>query len=73
MKHKNQHIWSHDLEFLQRIASEQDEYIGRDYELKNIDGQYCLVIFALPKNYKRKDKGKKKRNKRNEKFERRAS
>lgn len=73
MKNKNQHIWSDDLVFLQRIALEQEEYIGRDFDLKLIDGHYCLVIYALPRNYKRKDRSKRKRNKRNEKFERRAS
>ena len=46
MKNKNQRIWSSDREFLQRLADEQKEYIGRPFKLELDKG--LLTIFALP-------------------------
>lgn len=46
MKSKNQRIWSNDREFLQRIADEQENYIGRPYKLDLDKG--LLIIYALP-------------------------
>ena len=69
-KHKNQRIWSADKAFLQNLADEQRDYIGRDFTLDL--GKGLLIIFALPRKYKaKKETPKKDRNKRNEKFERR--
>lgn len=67
MKNKNQRIWSTDLDFLKRLADEQENYIGRPYKLDLKQG--LLIIFALPqKRKKKKEKGE--RNKRYERFER---
>lgn len=69
-KLKNQRIWSNDREFLQRLADEQRDYIGRDFTLDLKNG--LLIIYALPRKYKKKkDTPKKDRDKRREKFERR--
>lgn len=72
-KHKNQRIWSGDQAFLQNLADEQRDYIGRDYTLNLKEG--LLIIFALPRKYKAKKETPKKdkvvRDKRSEKFERR--
>lgn len=72
-KQKNQRIYSQDRAFLQNLADEQRDYIGRDYSLNLKEG--LLIIFALPRKYKAKKetpkKDKKDRNKRHEKFERR--
>ncbi len=73
-KMKNQRIYSNP-EHLKMLAEEQRVYIGRDYELDLKAG--CLTIYALPRKRvkKRKDDEKaehKDRNKREEKFERRA-
>lgn len=72
-KNKNQRIWSSDREFLQNLADEQRDYIGRDFSLDLKNG--LLIIFALPRKYKAKKETPKKdkveRNKRSEKFERR--
>lgn len=68
-KAKNQRIWSNDREFLQNLADEQENYIGRPYELYLERG--LLVIFALPRRHKKSPVEKKKRDKRTEKFERR--
>lgn len=66
MKSKNQRIWSNDPEFLQRIADEQENYIGRPYKLDLNQG--LLIIYALPQKKKRdkKDKDYTPRNKRAE-------
>ena len=69
-KQKNQRIYSKDHEWLQMLADEQENYIGRDYklDLKN----NLLIIFALPQKRKKdKKKEKQDRDKRREKFERR--
>lgn len=67
MKNKNQRIWSTDLEFLKRLADEQENYIGRQYKLDLKQG--LLIIYALPqKRHKKKDKQE--RNKQRERFER---
>lgn len=46
-KQKNQRIWSNDAELLQRIADEQENYIGRPYKLDLKQG--LLIIYALPR------------------------
>lgn len=69
-KQKNQRIYSTNHEWLQMLADEQENYIGRDYklDLKN----NMLTIFALPQRRKKdKTKDKHDRDKRREKFERR--
>jgi hypothetical protein len=70
-KSKNQRIYS-DPEHLKMLAEEQKEYIGREYRLDLENG--CLTIFALPRRHKKsKDtRPKQERDKRKEKFERRA-
>lgn len=68
-KNKNQRIWSTNPAFLQNLADEQRDYIGRDYHLDL--GKGLLIIFALPRRYKaKKETPKKERNKQNERFER---
>jgi len=72
-RYKNQQIWSTDHAFLQNLADEQRDYIGRDFMLDLQKG--VLIIYALPRRYKKKDAiaaKSKKRDKREEKFERRA-
>jgi hypothetical protein len=77
-KMKNQRIYSSDLEHLKMLAEEQRVYIGREYSLDLTNG--CLTIYALPQkkhkpkhlNTKGSDLPKEERNKREEKFERRA-
>lgn len=70
-KHRNQRIWSNDHEFLKRIADEQENYIGRKYKLELDKG--LITIYALPpRKPSKKEKAKKERDKRSEKFERRT-
>ena len=45
-KVRNQRIWSSDRDLLQRIADEQENYIGRQYKLDLAQG--LLIIYALP-------------------------
>ena len=68
-KAKNQRIWSQDRDFLQSLADEQEEYIGRPYKLDLNKG--LLIIYALPPRHKKSPKNKQERDKRREKFERR--
>lgn len=69
-KNKNQRIWSSDRAFLQNLADEQEKYIGRDFTLDLKQG--LLIVFALPRRYKKKtEREKPARDKRTEKFERR--
>jgi hypothetical protein len=68
-KNRNHRIWSADKELLQRLADEQENYIGRPYKLDLTNG--LLIIYALPRRHKKSPKEKKERNKRQEKFERR--
>lgn len=69
-KQKNQRIYSTDHEWLQMLADEQENYIGREYklDLKN----NLLTIYALPRRHKKSPKEKVDRDKRREKFERRG-
>lgn len=69
-KQKNQRIYSN-REHLETLAEDLDKYIGRPYRLDLNAG--VLTIFARPLRHKKsKPEGKKDRNKREEKFERRA-
>lgn len=69
-KQRNQRIWSNDPEVLKRIADEQKNYIGRPFKLELDKG--LITIYALPpKRMSKKEKAKKERDKRSEKFERR--
>lgn len=68
-KQKNQRIYSKDHEWLKILASEQEEYIGRDYRLDLSND--CLIVYALPQRRKKVKKDKHERDKRREKFERR--
>lgn len=61
-KNKNQRIWSEDLEFLKRIADEQENYIGRPYKLDLAKG--LLTIYSLPK--RKPKQSKEDRNKRSD-------
>lgn len=69
-KIKNQKIYSDDLDWLQMLADEQRDFIGREFHLDLKRG--TLTIFALPKRHKKSKKEKKQRDKRSEKFERRS-
>lgn len=69
-KNKNHVIWSDDTAFLQNLADEQENYIGREYKLDLKRG--VLVIYALPRRHKKSPKEKQSRDKRSEKFERRS-
>lgn len=62
MKSKNQRIWSNDREFLQRIADEQENYIGRPYKLDLEQG--LLIIYALPQRKKKEKRERKTRERR---------
>jgi hypothetical protein len=68
-KQKNQRIYS-TPEHLQMLAEEQRLYIGREYSLDLNEG--CLTIFARPQKRHVKKKEQHERNKREEKFARRA-
>jgi hypothetical protein len=71
-KKKNQRIYSTNHQWLKMLADEQKNYIGRDFRLDLANN--CLTIFALPLKYKAKKESKPKpeRDKRSEKFARRA-
>lgn len=71
LKLKNQRIWSSDPDLLKRIADEQENYIGRPFKLELDKG--LITIFALPpRRPSKKAKAKQERDKRSEKFEKRA-
>lgn len=65
-KIKNQYIYS-DIEHLERLVDEQENYIGRPYRLDRVNG--CLVIFALPKRHKKSKPEKTDREPRNKRAE----
>lgn len=71
-KNRNHRIYSTDHAWLQTLADDQRNYIGRDFELDLANNM--LTIFALPLKYKakRETKPKEERDKRREKFARRA-
>lgn len=69
MRPRNKHITSDDIEYLKELQKEYREYGDWDTELKG----NTLTIFALHRKYqRRKDKAaQRKRDKRQEKFQRR--
>lgn len=68
-KNKNVRIYSTNIEWLEMLADENKNYIGRDFKLDKANG--VLTIFALPQRRKRKPPvEKRERSKQNERFER---
>lgn len=68
-KIRNKTVYSEDRDYLKYLAEELD-FIGREYRLDLNAG--TLTQFALPQQSKKVKKERPERDKRNEKFERRA-
>lgn len=54
MKAKNQHIQCKNIEELHRLTQEYEDYAGRNVQVD--EQNLLLTVFALPKNYKKKEK-----------------
>jgi hypothetical protein len=67
MTQKNQRIYA-PLDHLRMLEAEHKNYIGRDTKLDVEQG--CLIVYALPRRYKKLDKRRKREREKRERRDR---